>query len=86
MSIKLLTEQHFELLRLKGGWTGSSESTLVKIPHSWKSRVVAQLCNTEVTEYQDAIGITSRQTNSATSLSVMMIKINKKDHVEKAYT
>ena len=28
----------------KGGFTGSSESTLVKMPHCWKSRVAAQLC------------------------------------------
>ena len=33
MSVKLLSEQHLEFLSLKGGCTGSSESTLVKIPH-----------------------------------------------------
>ena len=43
MSVKLLTEHHLEFLRLKGGCTGSSESTLVKIPHRWKSHVAAQL-------------------------------------------
>ena len=32
-----------EFLSLKGGCTGSSESTLVKIPHCWKSHVTAQL-------------------------------------------
>ena len=37
MSVKLLTEHHFEFLSLKGGYTGSSEPTLVKIPHCWKS-------------------------------------------------
>ena len=37
MSIKQLTEQCLELLSLKGGCTGSSESTLVKMPHCWKS-------------------------------------------------
>ena len=37
MSVKLLTEHHLEFLSLKGGWQGSSESTLVKIPHCWKS-------------------------------------------------
>ena len=42
---KLLTEQHFEFLSLKGGYTGSSDSTLVKMPHCWKSHVTAQLCN-----------------------------------------
>ena len=46
MSDKLLTEHHLEFLSLKGGCTGSSESTLVKMPHCWKSRVAAQLqCN-----------------------------------------
>ena len=41
MTVKLLTEQHLEFLPLKGGCTGSSESTLVKIPHCWKSHVMA---------------------------------------------
>ena len=41
MTVKLLTEHHLEFLSLKGGCTGSSESTLVKC-HSWKSRVAAQ--------------------------------------------
>ena len=40
-SVKLLTEQHLEFLSLKGGCTGSSESTLVKMPHCWKSHVGA---------------------------------------------
>ena len=35
----------FHLLRfpLKGGCSGSSESTLVKMPHCWKSRATAQI-------------------------------------------
>ena len=37
MSAKLLTEHHLEFLRLKGGCTDYSESTLVKMPHCWKS-------------------------------------------------
>ena len=37
MSIKLLTDHHLEFLSLKRCCTGSSESTLVKIPHRWKS-------------------------------------------------
>ena len=41
MSIKLLTEHHLEFLSLKGGCTGLSECTLVKMPHCWKSNVVA---------------------------------------------
>ena len=43
MSVKLLTEHHFEFPSLKEGCTDSSESTLVKMPHRWKSHVVAQL-------------------------------------------
>ena len=43
MSVKLLTENHLEFLSLKGGYTGSSESTLVEIPHCWKSRFTAHL-------------------------------------------
>ena len=43
MNVKLLTEQHLESLSSKGGCTGSSEYTLVKIPHCWKSRVTAQI-------------------------------------------
>ena len=39
MTVKLLTEQHFEFLPLKGDWRGSSESTRVKMPHCWKSHV-----------------------------------------------
>ena len=44
MNIELLTEYHLEFLSLKGGCTGSSESTLVEIAHCWKSHVMAQLC------------------------------------------
>ena len=43
MTVKLLTEQHLEFLGLKGGCTGSSESTLVKMPHCWKSHDTAHL-------------------------------------------
>ena len=43
MSVKLLTEYHLEFLSLKGGCTGSSESTLDKMPHCKKSRVTAQI-------------------------------------------
>ena len=43
MSVKLLTEHNLEFLSLKGGCTGSSESTLVKMPHCWKSHVMAHI-------------------------------------------
>ena len=45
MSVKLLTKHHLEFLRLKGGCTGSSESTPVKMPHCWKLHVAAHLTN-----------------------------------------
>ena len=41
MTVKLLTEHHLELLSLKVGCTGSSDFTLVKMPHCWKSHVTA---------------------------------------------
>ena len=43
MSVELLTEHHLEFNSLKGDCTGSSESTLVKIPHCWKSHGTAQI-------------------------------------------
>ena len=43
MTVQPLTEYHLEFLSLKGGCIGSSESTLVKMPHCWKSRVMAHL-------------------------------------------
>ena len=48
MSVKLLTDQHLEFLRLKGGCTGWSESTRVKMPHCWKSRVMAHNYSFEI--------------------------------------
>ena len=41
MIVNLLTERHLEFLSLKGGCTGSSESTLVKMPNCWKSHAAA---------------------------------------------
>ena len=43
MSVTLLTEHHLEFVILKGGCTGPSESTIVKMPHCWKSHIVAQI-------------------------------------------
>ena len=44
MTVKLLSKHHLEIISLKGGCTGSSEFTLVKIPHCWKSHVAAHIC------------------------------------------
>ena len=45
MSDKLLTEHHYEFLSFKGGCTGSSESTCVKMPHCSKASVTAHITN-----------------------------------------
>ena len=42
-TVKLLTEQHLKFLSLKGGCTGSSESTHVKMPHCWNSQLATHL-------------------------------------------
>ena len=56
MIVKLLTEHHLAFLSLKGGCTGSSESTLVKMSNCWKSRAGAQLLkmNTSTNLQQNA--------------------------------
>ena len=43
MTVKLLTEHHLGFISLTGGCRSSSESTLVKMPHCWKSHVAAQI-------------------------------------------
>ena len=48
MNIKLLTEQRLEFLILKGGCAGSSESTLDKMPHCWKSHVAAHVLRSQL--------------------------------------
>ena len=70
MSVKLLTEHRLEFERLKGGCTGSSKSTLVKMPHSWKSYVVAQFYDTNWLradvriQYAGYINISKKMANS----------------------
>ena len=53
MTVKLLTEHHFEFVSLKGGCTGSSESTLVKMPHCWKSHVMVHIIVREISPLQN---------------------------------
>ena len=43
MIVKLLTEHHLEFLSLTGDCTDLSESTLVKMPHCWKSHALAHV-------------------------------------------
>ena len=49
MTVKLLTEHYLEFLSLKGSGTGLSVSTLVKMPHCWKSHVTSQFIFYQVT-------------------------------------
>ena len=48
MTVKLLTEPHLEFLSLKGGCIGSSEYTLVKMSHCWKSHVMAHMVENDL--------------------------------------
>ena len=43
MTLRLQTKHHLDCLSFKGGCTGSSEFTLLKMPHCWKSHVAAHL-------------------------------------------
>ena len=43
MIVKLLTEHNLEFLSLKGSCRGSSEYTLVKMPHCWNSHLTAHI-------------------------------------------
>ena len=57
MSVKLLTENHLEFLSLKGGCTGSSESTLVKMSHCWKSHVASHMYSIDYTDVQACLNL-----------------------------
>ena len=46
MTVKQLTGHHFEFLSLKGGCTGLSESSLVKMSNCWKH--IINVCQMEV--------------------------------------
>ena len=63
MSVELLAEHHLEFLSLKRGCIGSSESTLVKMPHCWKSHVMAHLeiNHTDIGEHCLEFGCQSMQ-------------------------
>ena len=72
MNVKLLTEHHLEFLRLKGGCTASSESTLVKIPHCWRSHVtaiiLAALTNLTFCMLNNHLGKSIRESNHASGV------------------
>ena len=53
MTVKLLTEQLLEFLSLIVGCICSYESTLVKMPHCWKSHVEAPMFSMHVCCFVD---------------------------------
>ena len=55
LEVKLPTKHHLEFLSLIGGCIGSSECTLVKMPHCWKSHFAAHLYNCNEVLRQDAL-------------------------------
>ena len=59
MTVKVLTEHHFGFLSLKGGSTGSSESTHVNMAHFWKSRALAHLFCYRHLQQAETLTITS---------------------------
>ena len=63
MSVKLLTEHRLEFVGTKADCIGSSESTLVKMPHCWKSHVAAQFMSRCV-RYAGYIHISKKRKNS----------------------
>ena len=68
-SVKLLSEHYLEFLSLKVGCTGSSESTIVKMPHCWKSHVTAQIKEaSEMSEMSD-----SKSSDQTVRMSVMSV-------------
>ena len=75
MTFRQLTKHHLEFLSLKEGCIGSSESTLVKMPHCWKSHVTVHICfsvcslfpgdgDTSIQEWETQIIATTAYDNS----------------------
>ena len=50
--VKLLTEHQLEFPSLKGGYKGSSETTLVKMSNCWKSHATAQFCFSVIFQFK----------------------------------
>ena len=63
MSVKLLIEHRLEFVGLNADCTGSSESTLVKMPYCWKSHVAA-LFMSRCVRYAGYIHISKKRKNS----------------------
>ena len=73
MADKLQTEHHLKFLSLKGGCTGLSESTLVKMPHCWNSHVAAHIACAQT----ELSGQSDTSTSRTNYISVILIKTQK---------
>ena len=60
ISVKLPTDHHLMFLILTGGCTGSSESSNVKMPLCWKSRVAAPICLVLSRQFSFTLGSSDR--------------------------
>ena len=88
MIIKLLTEHHLMILSLKGGCSASSESTLVKMPHCWKSHVTAHLYIFSIyvqTEPRLAYPALPKQKKKEDTEDTDINKTSKYDHVSGSF-
>ena len=70
VNVKLLTDLYLEFLSLKGGCTGSSESTLIKMPHCWKSSVMAQMSSGREINSDSCCNVSSHKTSSPSATGV----------------
>ena len=84
MNNMLLTEPHLEFLSLKGGRTGSPESTHVKIPHCWTSHFMAQICLVADAVYFSSLYRSSHsldmKTGSELLISLLMVSLYRSSH------
>ena len=73
MILKLLTEHHLQFLSFIGGFTCSSESTLVKMPYCWKSHATAHMIVKLLTEHLlEVLSLKGGCTGSSESTFVKM--------------
>ena len=63
MTVKRLTEHLLEAISFKGGCTGLSESTIVKMPHCWKSHVTAQMFSQKVVNADNSLHFLCNKTD-----------------------
>ena len=61
MNVKLLNEHNLEFLSIKGGGTGSSESSLVKMPHCCKTCLKRPLKIRPKIGFQDRLSLNAGQ-------------------------